>query len=63
MYPKILRYIHFAMQAVFLPMSDYMLNYCQGIKANTKKRTEKPNQTKTNQERKIHKTPPHYKEA
>lgn len=48
MYPKILRYIHFAMQAVFLPMSDYMLNYCQGIKANTKKTNQKtkPNKNK-----------------
>lgn len=46
LYPTVLRYIHFAMQTVFLPMSDLMVNQYQRIKANKKTPTKQNNQTK-----------------
>lgn len=46
LYPTVLRYIHFAMQTVFLPTSDLMVNQYQRIKANKKTPTKQNNQTK-----------------
>lgn len=46
LYPTVLRYIHFAMQTVFLPMSDLMVNQYQRIKVNKKTPTKRNNQTK-----------------